>query len=757
MFHAGKRICLMRFQDWICHHGRWLILLALASIVPGGCNWLRTRDTLDELAVENEANAEAKVEPQAQDSPVSPQSGDLDSLWLAALADPNWVMAVSSSDAPPRYRYRHPALEPLVADGIPATDLQDKLAAEESIVRTNAAIVLARAGEAGVVEILAEAARDRELKLPQRQAAIEAIGLATDSEAERIVRELLADYGRFGEAFKTQYLPELHAELVHALGRSAAATDDAIVAALGSPSALPRLEAVRVWSRDTTSELPEKLVDLRTDSDARIRAMVLAMLAAHQHPQALVHLQTGLADFDINVRLAAIRALGVAGGDTARKRLDTLMTSDAETTRAAAVAALVQMKADDAVLAAARDKSWLVRKEVATALAAGPDSPLASLASSLLADSSPLVQQQMLETLATWPKEKSGPLLLEALEHSGYLARKTARQQLAQHWPAAEELVLDAPAERRAAKLAELRDRFAKEHGAVLASAALKTAALAQSASNLAPAADVALCLQRLHSGTLGERRRAADRLSELASEATLSDEAVEQLATLVVTQSDALLWRSVLAAIAPHTSDAAFRIAYAGASHAAPEVRRRACLHLAAHGDPRHVPILLPALEDKDEGVVRAAVRALGASGGTGDWTEIEALLLASDKTIRLEAAESLARLGSEKGPAALQRLALDSDPAVRRQAALVMGQLRNPQFTPVLIQLLDDQGGVCQAALVSLAQIVGRDVTRSSDPAEPPPRPAEVIQRWKEWAAGQDRETESGGEGEATSAAES
>ena len=113
-------------------------------------------------------------------------------------------------------------------------------------------------------------------------------------------------------------------------------------------------------------------------------------------------------------------------------------------------------------------------------------------------------------------------------------------------------------------------------------------------------------------------------------------------------------------------------------------------------------------------------------------------------------ERAESLARLGSEKGPAALQRLALDNDPAVRRQSALIMGQLRDPEFTPQLVQLLDDQGGVSQAALVSLAQIAGRDVTRSNDPGEPPPSTAEVIQRWKEWAEKEEGEMAGAGAGE-------
>jgi HEAT repeat protein len=740
----------MQNRYGIGHQGRWLVALALASSLVSGCRWLETRFDADDVAAADEAAADSDATAAAKSANPTPASDalSLDGSWRAALADPNWVVALPSRETPPRYRYRHPALEPLVAAELPSDALRDELSAEDAVVRANAAIVLTRAGDTTHGELLAATARDRQLKLPLRLAATEALGIPTTPDALRLTCELLADYGRYGEDFKTQYLPEMHAELVHALGQHAAATDEAIIAALGSPSALARLEAVRIWAQDDASELPVALADLRTDPDARIRAVVLGVLAAHRHPQALEHLQAGLADQDLPVRLAAIAGLGVVGDDAARKRLDALLTSDAETVRAAAVAARARLRADDAVMAAARDKSWLVRKEVAKALAAGPDSPLAALAGSLLTDSNPLVQQQAIETLAAWPKERAGPLLLEALEHSGYLARKAAREELARQWPAAEEFVLDAPAERRAAKLAELRDRFAREYGTALVSATSQPAALASSASALADEADV--YLKRLQNAALAERRRAADRLSELASQAALADAAVEQLADTLVAEPDALVWRSALVAIAPHTSKAAFRIAYAGVGHPAAEVRRRACQHLASHGDPRHVAVLLPALADDDANVVRAAVRALGASGGTGDWAELEALLLSSDKSIRVEAAESLTRLGSDKGPAALKRLALDSDPAVRRQAALVMGQLRDPQFVPALIPLLDDQGGVCQAALVSLAQIAGRDVTRSEEPGEPRPSTVEVVQRWKEWAAAEEGEMERGRDGE-------
>ena len=46
----------------------------------------------------------------------------------------------------------------------------------------------------------------------------------------------------------------------------------------------------------------------------------------------------------------------------------------------------------------------------------------------------------------------------------------------------------------------------------------------------------------------------------------------------------------------------------------------------------------------------------------------------------------------------------------------------------------LLDDQGGVRQAALASLAQIAGKDAART-DPTDPPMNSIEEVRRWRAW----------------------
>ena len=70
----------------------------------------------------------------------------------------------------------------------------------------------------------------------------------------------------------------------------------------------------------------------------------------------------------------------------------------------------------------------------------------------------------------------------------------------------------------------------------------------------------------------------------------------------------------------------------------------------------------------------------------------------------LRFAAAASLARLGSPRGPQALECLAFEPDAQIRQQVANLMGELGDKAFLPTLIRLLDDRDGVRHAALENL-----------------------------------------------------
>jgi HEAT repeat protein len=236
--------------------------------------------------------------------------------------------------------------------------------------------------------------------------------------------------------------------------------------------------------------------------------------------------------------------------------------------------------------------------------------------------------------------------------------------------------------------------------------------------------------------GEVDQRRHAAAELAQSAAKRPLERLAVERLAAVVSREPDALVWQQLLTAVAGDASDGAARLAAAAIGHASPEIRRRACEHLAAHPDPRYAPVLLPALADGSSQVVQVAVRAIGLCGRSEDSKPLKPLLAYPGDRVQLEAALALGRLGDAAGPAGLDRLSYSGDPILRRQVALAMGELADRSFVATLIRLLDDQQGVRLAALEALPQVVGRDV---ADDDTTPRTVAERAQRWKDWHRGQ------------------
>lgn len=239
--------------------------------------------------------------------------------------------------------------------------------------------------------------------------------------------------------------------------------------------------------------------------------------------------------------------------------------------------------------------------------------------------------------------------------------------------------------------------------------------------------------LEQLASTTLQERRGAADRLAEIARSSPLRPLAVARAVELGMKESDGLVWRGLFAALATDASERSAALAYAGLSHPSPEIRRLSCEHLGRMPQPVHTPVLLAALADPHVSVVIEAVRALGHPGMLREPGPIEPLLLAGDVHLRFSAAQALHANNLPQGAAALERLAHDRDPEVRRRAAAVMGTTSDAVFIPTLIGLLDDTLGVRQAVVESLVKLVGSDV--SVRPGEPLPSLADRAAAWKAW----------------------
>jgi len=87
---------------------------------------------------------------------------------------------------------------------------------------------------------------------------------------------------------------------------------------------------------------------------------------------------------------------------------------------------------------------------------------------------------------------------------------------------------------------------------------------------------------------------------------------------------------------------------------------------------------------------------------------------------------------------------LARDADPEIRRQTALVMGDLADVAYVDSLVGMLDDSLGVQVVALEALPKVVGRDV--SQEPGNPATNTLDRISRWKRWHDAERRKSEAG-----------
>ena len=800
-------------EGWAAHSiARWAVL-ALAWPWLAGCQWLTSPAAnlaLTETAAAASAPAAADAQPVANAhrdvlansrwSPV-PLPGDRS---RNAFEEPDRAASDSPGTAPgegqaensgagfaSRPRWQHRGLEDLLAG--PAAERPDFLAAlgdSKAVVAANAAIALARLGDPAGVKVLMAAIRTTTHPLPMRCAAIEALaGLADQGDS---LRELLQPY----TAQQPSNGPaELHAELLRGLAAHARPEDTAILLpALASLNPKVRAEAVWTWSATGQADWPEVLTRLRSDRSPLVRIALLHLVAAQRHPQARVWLSAAVNDVELSVRLAAIAGLGQLGGPQSQALLLKTRQSGSDAMRAAAVTALARMNVRQAMPEATKDPCWRVRAVIAEALPGWADREGASLALTLLDDSSVEVQQRVLTSIHTWPLELAGPVFLAAMGKSGYSTRCMAAQRLAALWPPASEFPTETGLESRSESLSRLEQRFRQEVGFAQSDAAQK--AIDQGQGRVAPSAEtltrteqllarlaaspstdrqeacealaaldadmipVLECvvfqrqtplpeivyrellpkrspvfarIEELGQEDLVQRRAAAESLAELGQQQPLPRLALARLGTLMLRQSDTLIWRSALMAVDQCPGPEAAALAYAGCSHPNPEVRRRACQHLARHPAPRHVPVLVAALDDVHRSVVSAAIAGLGVQGTLNDPQPLQRLLAAPSESLRAEAALALARLGDLSGLAALDRLAYSTDSEIRRQVATALGEVGDSSSIATLVHLLDDRTAVRRAALESLPRVVGKNVAQVD--GQPLPDIDRQALRWKQW----------------------
>jgi HEAT repeat protein len=135
--------------------------------------------------------------------------------------------------------------------------------------------------------------------------------------------------------------------------------------------------------------------------------------------------------------------------------------------------------------------------------------------------------------------------------------------------------------------------------------------------------------------------------------------------------------------------------------------VRRAATKALGELGDPQAVLALMEAIKVEDGGVRHAAAKALGKIGAPAISALIQALQ-DKNRRVRWAAAEALGQIGDPQATLALTQALRDEDWRVREAAARALEKIGDPQAISALTQALrDEKGEVRRAAARALMRL--------------------------------------------------
>jgi len=643
-----------------------------------------------------------------------------------------------------------------------------------------------------IIDQLAAAVRRPKLKLATRRSAAEALSLPKTDAAAEVLIDLLEQYGWNRHREGAEYQPELHAELLASLARSfevEAATQ--LEAAIGSPSAEVRLAAIENWPE--AHPVSDILWSLHRDGDPQVRSAVLTLAGQRPGEVPAEIIERLWQDRDLDVRLAAIQAVAASDGSNATQRLAGLLEDSSTKVRAAAAAALTKLGALPEIRTAMADESWEVRREIARRLEP-IDGATIPIAAKLILDSNRQVAMAMKERAAKWPMPAAGQVLLAGCQSSMFSVRQESVEQLAQRFEPARGLLNTTTPAQRDALLADLREQLdisapadtsksrsmeaendspqvstaelqqIEELLRLLSQATLEPEQQKRALSRLVrfgpalpdsilqihqekklpvppvviekalPQVDPVFAqIEQLRSPDVQPRRDAARELREDSDRGQLHALALQRIADLSVTESDATVLRELMHAFRSDARPAAARFHKACLGDPQADIRRRACEYFVRHPSKDAAEALTRSLLDESQEVVVAALQGLGEVESLTSTLAVVRLLASRDVAIRLAAASVLASHGHAAGFDSLQRLAQHRDPEVRRQAAEAMGATGQRRFTAVLIGMLDDRLGVKQAAVKALSSLAGRDIGGGN--RQPRPDLATQIARWKSW----------------------
>lgn len=577
--------------------------------------------------------------------------------------------------------------------------LVDQLADEDVKLSTGAAILLAQRNDDSGRKLLTQAVTKTDLPLPQRCAAAEALG-ALGQDQELLVKQLLAIQAEAAERAKT-YDPKWHAAVILAASASThpsmdprllaiyepvaelpAATENpttgvaepALLPECQSPHPIVRAAVLLAW-RGKGLALPPLARELRNDLNPQLRALYCRIASLGDPAAEIETAVDALQDGELSVRFAAVELLGAmpreaTAAAVAVGQLRQTLDEKGDLLQAAAVESLARLGAWDDLRRASRHASWHVRQSVARQYAL-PGAPFDEATwERLLTDGNVAVQEAAVSALAALPLKESGPLLLLAIERSSRVAGTNAENILALKWPAARALrETSVRTQERAAQLKALGMQLTQETAQTVGELQANAKdAFGESLRNAVQGA------RELEGQARSQFNGAKQSASAFISDAELQAEALKETA------------RDRVAAVKRAYDSGA--VQNAALEQLSPELREAAKVLLSPDAPQ----------------IARDAAITLAAANAEAFSRNLDALLNAAEANVGQQLAMLPDRIYLDVLPqhqpafAALQKLAVATDPAARQMALAQLQELTvedelSPAAVDRLVQLVSAQ----------------------------------------------------------------
>ncbi|WP_146504442.1 HEAT repeat domain-containing protein [Rubinisphaera italica] len=518
---------------------------------------------------------------------------------------------------------------------------------------------------------------------------------------------------------------------------------------------------MEVAASDPAGLWPVTLWEQRWDDSPEMVIRFGQWLSLIRHPLAESYLTQKLSHVDIKVKQASLCSLGLLPEKSANTFLTSRLEQEQGQNKALVLLALSYQN-PEIMERSVHDEDRSVRLEVAKFAGEHPSRTSLTTLLKLVKERDPEIQQAAVEAVKNWDKELAFPVLAAGFHLGMFQTRQQARESLEQHFHIVIAGIEDSQEQRRqildqiqsehlpeiswnetpvfhadASRLQPEEDVYAQQTRVrsqlnqlldeelsriekqeieqdLQRTAERSPVVLNRELDRLATKELKPLAIklsklpcrgcepfENLDSDQLLQRRRAARQFVEIATQETLPEWTIRLLGEQLKNEQDPHVCRAILASISNDTTPQSRHVAEIALLHPWADVRILGCQYVQKHRLPQLAPLLIPLLQERNQAVQVAAIRAAGfcrnpividglSTSETSSLPSGLRLLLGTvPGHIELEVLLALARLDDSQGKSELIKLAYSPDGERRREVVTRISELDDREFSEPLIRL--------------------------------------------------------------------